>query len=251
MKKFITNKYTLTFFGIILFFLLWWLISACVGSGNRIFPNPWDTIVYSVNLLKDSYIYLCLGYSLLRMVIGFVIAAILGIVIGAIVGNTGKVKHVFNPTIVALKAVPTAAVVYLFMVLMGAKDAPIAIVALITFPIIYEATVGGYSAIPITIQESVRLEGKGLINKNIRVMFPMAMPYIFVGLLSSFALSFKVEIMSEVISGTTSYGLGSAIRTAQANNPADMLPVFGYSLIAILIMLIISLVLDIIKRKAI
>ena len=248
MKKIISNKITLTIFGIILFFLLWWLISACIGNGNRIFPNPWDTIVYSANLLADSYIYLCIGYSFGRMLLGFLIAAILGIILGSFVGNIKKSKYVFNPTIVAIKAIPTAAVVYLFMVLIGASSAPIFIVGLITFPIVYEATVGGFSNIPEPVLNSLKLDSNNFIAKNVKVKLPLATPIIVVGLISSFALSFKIEIMSEVISGSTSYGLGCAIRTAQADNPANMLPVFGYSFIAIVFILIVSLILYVLKK---
>ena len=249
MKKIISNKITLTILGIILFFFLWWLISVCVGNGNRIFPNPWDTIVYSANLLTSSYIYLCIGYSFMRMIIGFAVASVLGIILGAFVGNYKKTKYVFNPTMVALKAIPTAAVVYLFMVVIGAANAPIFIVMLITFPLVYEATVSGFTHIPDTVLNSLKLDQTSTIRNNVYVKFPMALPYIALGLVSSFALSFKIEIMAEVISGSTTYGIGSAIRIAQQDNPANMLPVFGYSLIAIVFILIISLILSLLKKK--
>ena len=64
---------------------------------------------------------------------------------------------------------------------------------------------------------------------------------------SSFALSIKIEIMAEALSGFTGYGLGVAIRYAQENNPGNMVPVFAYSFLAILVMLIISLGANLIK----
>ena len=53
--------------------------------------------------------------------------------------------------------------------------------------------------------------------------------------------------MAEVISGTSSYGLGSAIQNAYINSSTGMVPTFAYSLIAIILMLIVTGLMDIIK----
>ena len=48
--------------------------------------------------------------------------------------------------------------------------------------------------------------------------------------------------MAEVITGTTFPGLGSAIATSRKIDPANLSPVFAYSLIAILIALILTFI---------
>lgn len=68
-------------------------------------------------------------------------------------------------------------------------------------------------------------------------------------MVSSFALSFKIEIMAEVLTGYTRNGLGSAIQYARTSNPSDMATIFAYALIAIIIMLIVSLIEEIVKRQ--
>ena len=249
MKKFITNKITLTIFGIILFLMLWWMISALVGHGSRIFPDPWSTIAYTAELVIKPSTYYHLGWSFLRMLAGFLLGAVFGIIFGIFVGNYQKAKHVFEPTVIALKAVPTAALVYLFLVLIGAKNAPIFIVALITAPIIYEAVIGGYSNIDANILNSLKLDDRNRIYSNIVVKFPLATPYLLVGMVSSFALSLKIEIMAEVISGSTSYGIGNIIKAKQQEDPSDLVPIFAYALIAIIAILIITLLLSLLKKK--
>lgn len=182
------------------------------------------------------------------MLIGFSIGAILGIIIGAIVGNYTKMKYVFKPTMVALKAVPTAALTFLFLVLAGLKNAPIYIVVIIVFPIVYEATVSGYSSIDKYVIMSSKVDGANRLSSNLKVRFPLATPTIILGLISSFALSFKIEIMAEVISGSSSYGLGRAIQVAYLNS-YGMVSTFAYSLIAIIVMLVVTLLLDILKKQ--
>lgn len=248
IKKVATNKYFLTFLGLGLFFLLWLVLYFIAGSSQAIFPNPWETIKQAAIYLGDSYTYLCIWGSLKRMLIGFAIGSISALIVGIIVGNYTSLKYVFKPSIIAIKAIPTAALVFLFLVLAGLKNAPIYIVVIIVFPIVYEATVAGYTNIDPYMLMAARVDGAKRIKSNIFVRFPLATPYIIVGLLSSFALSFKIEIMAEVISGSSSYGLGRAINVAYINSSNGMVPTFAYSLIAIVIMLLVTGVIDLIKK---
>ena len=71
---------------------------------------------------------------------------------------------------------------------------------------------------------------------------PLSLPYLFVGVLSSFALSFKTAIMAEIIAGDTGYGLGSMITAYRNIEPANLTPIFSITLIAIIIIIIIDIV---------
>ena len=249
MKKYFINKITLSVLGIILFFLIWYLIYIIAGSNKAIFPDPLSVTKEAFSYFNKEYLYKCIGGSLLRMIIGFVGASILGILVGMMVGNHIKIKYVLNPTMIALKAIPTAALVFLLMVLTGFKNAPIYIVMVIVFPIVYEATVGGYQNIDQNILDAMRVDSGNRLANNFRVKLPLSFPYILVGLASSFALSLKIEIMAEVIiSSSDVYGLGRAISLAYYNQTNGLIPTFAYAFIAILIMLLFSLIIAIIKK---
>ena len=248
MKKIFINKYSLTFLGIILFFLIWMILYFLGGQSISIFPSPIETFEQMFVYLGDEFTYRCIWGSFSRMLIGFSIGAVFAILLGIIVGNYTKLKYVFNPTMVAIKAIPTAALTFLFLVLAGLRNAPIYIVVIIVFPIVYEATVAGYSSIDEYVLMSSRVDGANRIRSNVFIRFPLASPTIILGLISSFALSFKIEIMAEVISGSSSDGLGRAIQNAYINSSNGMVPTFAYSLIAIIIMLLVTLLLDLLKR---
>ena len=248
IKKIISNKYFLTFVGVIFFFLLWTIIYVAAGKSQAIFPSPIDTIKETFSYLGDPYIYKCIWGSLERMLIGFLVASVLGITIWIIVGNFTKIKYVFNPTIIALKAIPTAALVFLFLIMAGLKRAPIYVVSIIVFPMVYEATVSGYNHVPKEILLAAKVDSKNELYTNIKIKFPLSFPYIALGLTSSFALSFKIEIMAEVISGSSSYGLGRAIQVAYINSSNGLVPTFAYSFIAIIVILIVTVIIDIIKK---
>lgn len=248
-KKFITNKYVLTILGCILFFLIWLIISLAVGETTMIFPDPFSTIKESFSILSKDYVYKCLGWTMLRMVIGFTVSFILAMVFGVLAGHFPSLKTIFNPTIIALKSIPTAALVFLFLVISGARYAPIYVVILISFPILYEAIAAGVNNIPDEIIDATRVDGSRSLTTALKIRLPLSIPYILVGIASSFALSFKIEIMAEIITGDTRHGLGSAISAAQKNDPTNMVPIFAYSLIVIIFILLVTVVEDLVSKK--
>ena len=106
----------------------------------------------------------------------------------------------------------------------------------------------GYNNIDPDLINTLRVDGKNNLYSNFKIKLPLSFPYIALGLISSFALSFKIEIMAEVISGSSSHGLGRAIQVSYLNSTNGMIPTFAYSLIAIIIMLLVTLIVDIIKK---
>lgn len=249
MKKFITNKTSLFILGILLVIALWFLLSLCFDINEGIFPSPIATFKEFSNILSRSYSYKCLGYTFLRMLIGFSLSFLLALIIGIFAGNHSWFYELLKPTMVVIKSVPTVALVFLFMVLVTPKDAPILVVFVICFPILYESVAGGIKQVDPQLNYAARLDGASYMKRVLLIKLPLSIPYIVVGLVSSFSLSFKLEIMAEVLTGYTRDGLGSVIRAVRFENPSDMTPVFAYSLFAIIFMLLISLLETIVKQR--
>lgn len=240
MKKFISSNLFLKFIGIIILAIIWQVLSILIGQGSFLIPSPIEVIKYIVNILQESYIYKCILYTSYRMIVGFIISFVLAFILGLFAGNNRKIKVMFSPLITILKTIPTASLVYLFVLLSGIKNAPIYIVVLVALPINYESVCLGFESTEKEIVEASQIDGSSLINTIFKVKLPLALSYIFLGIKSSFALAFKVEIMAEVITGSTSNGLGCAIVSAQRSDPTNMTPIFAYSLIAIVIMFVVD-----------
>lgn len=249
MKRFITNKYFLYLVGLILFLLIWELLSLIIDDQTLIFPGPFVTFIYSFSLFGSSYLYGSILETLIRMFIGFGISFLLAFIIGLIAGNYDNFYNLIKPAITILKAVPTACLVFLFLVLTGTKNAPIFIVILISFPILFEAIYSGFKNIDPNIINATRIDGATFLNRQFRIKLPLALPYIMVGIASSFSLSFKIEIMSEILTGNTTDGLGAIISYYQKLDPSNLVPIFAYGLIAVIIILIFDLINIVVKNK--
>lgn len=249
MKKSILSKVFIKIIGIVLFIVVWQLLSMIIGEDTFILPSPFTTFSEAIKMSLDSYLYKCIGQTMTRMVMGFLIAFVLAFILGIISGNSVAIKELLKPSMTIFKSLPTATIVYLFLVLVGARSTPMYIVILVSFPILYESVLAGIENTPKDILDAAKLDTSSIINTNIYIRIPLAISYIIVGVASSFALSLKIEIMAEVITGYTRQGLGSAILAAQRSDPTNMVPVFAYSMYAILIMLIFDTISDIIKSK--
>ena len=249
MKKFISNNYTLITLGILFVFVLWTIISYSDGNGNFLFPNPIETFKSLGDLLGRVYTYQSIGWTLLRTIIGFTIAFIFALIIGVLAGIFKKMQVFLKPLMIVLKCVPTAAFVYLFLVRSGSRFAPVYIVFLVSFPILYESVIGGMNNIPQEIEDTLKLDSHSLLDPILKVKLPLSFPYIAIGLASSFALSIKTEIMAEIITGDTNYGLGCMISGFRQSDPTNLAPLFAIAVIAVIIVLIISLFSRLIENK--
>lgn len=234
-------------YGTIFIILLWWVISLCVTS--LIVPSPFETVALAIKYLGDSYTYVSLGYSLLKMLIGFLLAFFIAFLLGMLVNDNEKLYQFFTPLMTFFKAIPTVALVFLFIVVLDASRAPVLVVMLIAIPILYEAVVGGLKSDNTNLLEAASMDGARKITKVVKIQLPLSIPHIVIGMISAFSLSFKIEIMAEVITGYTKNGLGSLIKGAQINDPTDLTPIFAYSLIAVVVMLIVTLAATIINEK--
>lgn len=243
------KKSLYTTLGIVLLLIGWVVISSLIKNSDMIFPSPLKTFEETILLLKKSYTYACIWESVLRTIIGFSISFVLAFVLGTLGGNIPNIKHVISPLMSVLKSIPTASIVFLFLVLVGAKNSPIVMVGIISLPIQYEAVLRGFENIGKELKDAARIDGAPLITRIVKVYIPNITPYVLVGIVSSFSLSFKIEIMSEVISGTTSKGLGSIIAACQKSDPTNMVPIFAYSLITIVIVSLLSLILYILEKR--
>lgn len=249
MKKFISNKYTLFALGTLFVIALWFILSACFDTNNGIFPSPIATFQEFGVLLTKPYSYQCLGYTFLRMLIGFAASFALALIIGIPAGNHSQVHTFLKPLMTTIKSIPTVALVFLFVVMVAPKNAPIFVVVIVCFPILYEAVAGGIRKVDQQVDYAAQIDGAGYFQRVLFIKLPLSIPYILVGIASSFSLSFKLEIMAEVITGFTKNGLGSVIHFVRQEDPTNLTGVFAYSLFAIIFMLLISLLETAIKQK--
>ena len=239
------------FLGFLFLIGVWFLVSALIDLNSMIFPSPYNTFKLMFELLGKKSTYRYLGFSILRLVIGFSISFALAFLIGIIVNNSDVLYNFFTPIITFLKAAPTATFVFLFLVLFGGRNAPAFVVVVMCFPILYESVVSALRSTSKSMIDAAQIDGANKIKTLFKVQIPLGMPFISLGLLSTFGMAFKVEIMAEIITGITKGGIGTMIKISNLLDGTDLTAMFAYSLMAIILVLIVSICASIFKSRVI
>lgn len=232
--------------GIIGVFLVWYLLAILIN--NSLFPGPQIVIPLFFNYMGQKNTYVAIGSTLLRLFISVILSIITGLFFGTISGLHKTFYNFFRPFVVVLKTIPTAAVIFVIIALLKPRFAPIIIVFLITFPLIYENVVTGIHNIDQNLINALRIDNARRLQKIFKFYLPLSTNYIILGIVSSIGLGMKVAIMSEILAGSDSaMGLGKLIR--DASTIVDMPSILAYSLIAIIIIGIIDIGMHFAKTK--
>ena len=242
-----------------LFLLLIWLLLSYVfkKSGNYLLPDPSDTFkqLGIILLDKDNTLYVAIGWTFLRVIIGWIIAFILAMILGTLSGLYPYINRFLKPFIVFTRVMPSAVIIIIlgaiFLSYRGASNfLPSILVFLVSFPLIFEAFSTSIQNEDISIINSLEIECGFRSFKSVSsVLWPNAMPYVILSSIQSFGLAVKTAIMSEIISSnsTSNSGLGTLIYLSR--DIVDMDSVMAYSLIAIFIVLIIDIPFSIFVSK--
>lgn len=237
------------FFGFLFLIGLWALVSAMVDINSMVFPSPWKTFELMFQLLGQKKTYGYLLFSITRLLVGFVISFVLAFLLGIIVNNNDALYNFFTPIITFFKAAPTATFVFLFLVLFGGKNAPALVVIVMTFPILYESIVSAIRSTEETVLDAAKMDGASKVKTLFYVQLPLGIPFIVLGLVSTFGMAFKVEIMAEIITGITNGGIGTMININNLLDATDLTPMFAYSTMAIILVLLVSIATSLLKNK--
>jgi len=246
--------------GFVFLFLVWWLASYLMHlSGNRLLPYPSETLLTMMGYLFGSgagNTFFATGWTILRILIGFVVSFILGGIFGTLAGVYKHFGEFMSPFVVFSKSVPTAAIVVIlvgvFYQFRGLPPyIPCFLVFLVAFPLIYEAFRQGLASEAQEVKDALRLDCG---DKSWRAIFLVELPdswnFIALALAQSLGLSVKVSVMSEILVNSSSAqgGLGALIQMAWQID-GDMKSVIAYSLIAVILSTLMDLPLAFLKHQ--
>ncbi|MGV9836010.1 ABC transporter permease [Nocardia niigatensis] len=170
----------------------------------------------------DTY-YLDLGQSLIRILTGFGLAAVLGVSSGVALGRSRWFADILGPLTELARPVPAIAIVPVAILLFPDDEAGIVFITFLAayFPVMV-ATRHAVRALPTIWEESVRTQGGTRWDVLWRVVLPGSLPGVFSGLSVGIGVAWICVVSAEMISGR----LGVGYRTWQAYTIVDYPGVF-------------------------
>lgn len=215
-----SNRETWTVRGWQLVVLVAWLGLWQITAANQLMDpvlartpaQSWD---YFVGALKSGELMDNTGYTMMAVIIAWVLAGAVGVVAGLALGLLPRVERVLTPFLDAANAMPRIALAPLFIVAFGINTtAKVALAATLVFFIVMSSARAGVRS---TDAEWLRLSavlGASKPQVFFKVLFPVATPAIFAGLRLGLIYSLLGVVGSELISARN--GLGQLVATYSA-----------------------------------
>lgn len=215
----------------ILLFAAWQLLFSVGVIPEYLFPSPLQVGQRLWELAGDGLLWPSIKATLLRMLIGFSIAAAIGLVVGLLMGVSRVANSCLKSLFLGLQTLPTAAWVPISLLLFGLKDAGIYFVIIMSsMPAIAIATSDGILQIPPIYIRAAKTLGTATWAMPLTVILPASLPSIVTGIKLGWTLGWHGAVSAELIKSTV--GLGYLLYMGRELNDASQ--VIGVMLVTIL-----------------
>ena len=203
--------------------LAWELVVAWGWSNGRLVPPPSKVFAAILELARSGELSRHVLATLGRVAAGFGLGVVAGTLLGAISGYWGLARRLLDPTVQALRAIPSIAWVPLFILWLGIfETSKVALIGVGVFFPVYLGVMGAIMSVDRKIVEVgriFRLSGAAMIR---RILLPAVLPAYVVSLRVGLGLGWMFVVAAEFMGA--SEGLGYLlIDGQQLGKPAQIL----------------------------
>ena len=203
--------------------LAWELIVGLGYSNGRLVPPPTKIFATIVDLARSGELTRHIVATLSRVFAGFAFGVVAGTLLGAVAGYWSLARRLLDPTVQALRAIPSIAWVPLFILWLGIfETSKVALIAVGVFFPVYLGVMGAIMSVDRKIVEvgrTFRLSGPAMIR---RILLPAVLPAYVVSLRVGLGLGWMFVVAAEFMGA--SEGLGYLlIDGQQLGKPAQIL----------------------------
>lgn len=200
--------------------LVAWEMAVNAGKLNgNVVPAPttlWKTFV---ELVSSGKLQQGLLVSFQRVLIGFLIAAVLGVVIGFFMGLFASVNRALASLVNILRPIPTVALVPIFIIVMGVGEAAnISIILIGALWAVLLNTIAGVMSVDRKLMELAYVYRISKVKAVFKIILPSALYNIFTGLRLGIGGAWMSVVAAEMIGATS--GIGYMIMFAKALSQA-------------------------------
>lgn len=203
--------------------IAFWEIASQTGFVRKsILPPPSRIMKTFVSILMSGELMGHIGISILRVLEGFVIGAILALIVGVLCGLYKKVDDYLSLIIGFLRPIPVLAWTPLLILWLGIDEASkIALIAIGTFWTVLLNVVAGIKGTDNKLLEVAAILEKDKKTLLFKVILPSALPSIFTGMRSGIDMAWRSVVGAEMIAA--SRGIGFLITYSREISQPDVM----------------------------
>lgn len=201
-----------------------WELAAQIGLIQvRLLPPPSTVAGSLAELYRTGELSRHIVATLARVAAGFGLGLVLATLLGALTGFSTRARQLLDPTLQALRAIPSIAWVPLFILWFGIfETSKVALIAAGAFFPIYLSLMTGIQSVDRKLVEVGRVCQLGPLELVSRILVPAALPAWLTGVRSGLGLAWMFVIAAELMGA--SEGLGYLLLDGQmTGNAAQIL----------------------------
>ncbi len=200
-----------------------WELAVRTGfAQGRLMPPPSQIGATLYALAASGDLWLHVQATLVRVALGFAFGATAGIAVGALTGTLPLARHLLDPTLQALRAVPSLAWVPLFILWLGILETPkVTLIAVGVFFPVYIGVAGAIASVDRKLVEVGRIFRLSRTALARRILLPAVLPATLVALRTGLGLGFLFVVAAELMGA--SEGLGYLLVDGQQFSKADQI----------------------------
>lgn len=192
----------------------WFAATASGAVKPYQFASPHAVLAELLQLAQSGALWTDLGASIERVALGFALALVAAVVLGALVGASRTAERLLDPTLQAIRAVPSLAWVPLILLWLGiGEPAKITLVAIGAFFPIYVSLASGIRNVDRKLIEVAQVLGVNKLTLALRVLVPAALPQLLVGARIGLTQAWLFLVAAELLAA--SRGLGFLLTEGQ------------------------------------
>jgi sulfonate transport system permease protein len=189
---------------------------------GRLVPPPSRIFAALQALAATGELWTHVWATLWRVLAGFALGAAAGMVLGALSGAVETIRRLLDPTLQALRAIPSIAWVPLFILWLGIFEASkVALIAVGVFFPVYLGVAGAILSVDRKLVEVGRVFRLSRAALARRILLPAVLPSTLIALRSGLGLGFMFVVAAEFMGA--SEGLGYLLVDGQQMGKPDQI----------------------------
>lgn len=206
----------------VVIFVLWELGAAAGVVSSRLIPPPSRIVETLVDLAIDGELWEHSLATTLRVFAGFVLGSVVGTVLGAATGVSERFQVLFDPSLQALRNIPSIAWIPLFILWFGIfETSKVLMIALGVFFPVYLTFSGAIASVDRGLVEVGRVYGFNRPTLIRRILFPASLPAYIIALRNGLGLGWMFVVAAEFLGA--SEGLGFLLIDGQQTGNASVI----------------------------
>jgi NitT/TauT family transport system permease protein len=181
------------------FWLALWQVLYMIVRQEILIVSPVCVLQRLFLLGTDGAFWMTVLSSMLRILIGFLVAVLAGTVLAVLTSSVRIFYDLFHPVISIVKATPVASFIILALFWIQTNHVPVLIAFLMVVPVIWGNVENGIKKVDPKLLQMAKCFDFGAVKTFKRVYVPSIMPYFTAACTTGMGLAWKAGIAAEVL----------------------------------------------------